>query len=181
MASLPSHSTNSHGMATYDGNSTICRSIHASLAETNPMHCPHVSYFEESDGNGIMKCSHRKNYSNEDSFSPDDMDMFAAVATTYGWDPLLQTNGPLRVNESATCERASDERNVNAEQLSKLTTRSSCASYLETLDATGEYDVSYWAILLGMLVVIRLVGLYALKRSVMRRKEQRNDRPRKRC
>ena len=92
-------------------------------------------------------------------------DRFADIAEANSMDPIKQTIGMLSKNETSVC-KANRGHNVDVPQLRCFEANSVCTSYLETQIVNGENYLQCRATLLSMFVVIRLAGLFALKRNV---------------
>ena len=177
MLSLPLQTYNERGVLVSDSNSTGCRIIHASLAAVDPYHCPHVSFYEEEDAKGKIKCSEGNNFAFEDFYTDNDLALFASLAEKNDWDPVQQINGPLAEDDAGTCRQS--YANTSPELFDITITGSSstsrsidanslyCASYLDIQNATGEHTVEYWFALVGIFVAVRVLGLVALRRNVV--------------
>jgi hypothetical protein len=165
MDSLPKVTTNERGIVAADANSTGCRHIHSNLAQQRPgAHCPHISYFPEADRNDKIKCSQSENNAPEDFFDPEDFILFARAAGAGGLDPTEQFKGSLTEADLGTCRNSFiDENALLGSQA--LPPSYFCAQYLESQNATGENNTQYWLVLVGMLVAIRLLAMFLLRKK----------------
>jgi hypothetical protein len=168
MESLPKLTTNDRGLVTADANSTSCRVLHSNLARQRPeVHCPHISYFPEEDRNGKIKCSQGEHYAPEDFFGPEDFALFARAAGSGGLDATEQFKGSLTDTDLGTCRgNIFDGNAVLGSQA--LPPSYFCAQYLESQNATGDNNTQYWLTLLGMLVVIRVLAMFLLRKKAGR-------------
>jgi hypothetical protein len=168
MESLPKLTTNERGLVTADENSTSCRVLHANLALQRPeTRCPHISYFPEEDRNGKIKCSQGENYAPEDFFGPEDFALFARAAGSGGLDPTEQFKGSLIDADRGTCRRSFFDGDAMLGSHA-LPPSYFCAQYLESQNATGENNTQYWLTLVGMLVVIRVLAMFLLRKKTGR-------------
>jgi hypothetical protein len=168
MDALPILTTNERGAVTADANSTGCRVYHSSLAVKRPeIHCAHLSFFPEEDPHGNVKCSSGDNRVAEDLFGPEDLALFTRAAASGGLDPTSQIKGSLTEADLGTCRSTIiDENAVVGSQA--LPPNYVCAQYLELQNATGERNNLYWLILVGMLVGIRLLAMFLLRKKAGR-------------
>ena len=69
-----------------DGDSKGCRNLHAFYASTNFLHCPHISFADEADANGFVKCSESKRVLPSHLFPIEILEMFKAVSSELGFE-----------------------------------------------------------------------------------------------
>jgi len=79
-----------------DGDSRICRILHGSLAKINPFHCPHVSFVDDADSNGDIKCKQSTFKTVEDIFTPDELAFFQSATLPYN-------NSATSIAHSGSC------------------------------------------------------------------------------
>ena len=170
MAALPLATINDRGLSTFDGNSTVCKAVHASLANGDPKgHCAHSSYLPMEDSKGIIKCSEQgeNNLSTEDLFDEGDFNLFTRVALSFGMNATEQFRGGLAKDDLATC--SANVVDVNAVLGAHfLPPAYLCSHYLNIQDATGESDTQYWLTLLGMFVFFRFAAFFFLRHKASR-------------
>mmetsp|Transcript_20331 Transcript_20331/g.25135 ORF Transcript_20331/g.25135 Transcript_20331/m.25135 type:complete len:347 (+) Transcript_20331:139-1179(+) len=75
-----------NGLTYLDGNSKSCRVLHSVFAETNSLHCPHVSFEAEPDVNGFVKCNESEGRAPTDLFTPETLGSFLYAAKLLGLD-----------------------------------------------------------------------------------------------
>mmetsp|Transcript_3826 Transcript_3826/g.6863 ORF Transcript_3826/g.6863 Transcript_3826/m.6863 type:complete len:339 (+) Transcript_3826:89-1105(+) len=59
-----------------DGNTKGCRILHSVFANTNPNHCPHISFEADEDVNGLIKCNESKQTPLTDLFTEQQLGLF---------------------------------------------------------------------------------------------------------
>lgn len=59
-----------------DGFSQGCRFLHSVLADSRPLHCPHLSFVPLADENDEIKCHESENPSFDDLFTQEDLEAF---------------------------------------------------------------------------------------------------------
>jgi hypothetical protein len=165
MDSLPKVTTNERGLLTADANSTGCRQIHSNLAQQRPeAHCPHISYFPEADRKDEIKCSQSENSAPEDFFGPEDFALFVRAAGAGGLDPTEQFKGSLTEADLGTCrDSVIDGNDILGSKA--LPSTYFCTQYMESQNATGKDNTQYWLTLVGMLVGIRLLATFLLRKK----------------
>lgn len=167
MASLSATSPNDRRERVLDGNSTGCRLVHAALARKRDTHCPHISFFPEEDENGKFKCQESNNFRVDDLFDERDLMHFSLTAAAYGLNSSSQTRSATTdptfgsLSERDTCLETPFQE--GASKIATLPANLFCAQYLESQDATGAEDTTYWIALVCMFVGIRSLGLFALR------------------
>ena len=158
MESLPLMTVNEPGLRVVDGNSTICRSLHGSLAALNPeAHCEHISFKPLEDSDGKVKCSISDDLDQKDFFSDKDFRQFQSVAELNDLDPDKQL---IAWDETTKPECAAlflDETALTAARL--LPDGFACQTLLERQKATGEDNAIYW----GALAIIWFVFFFVEK------------------
>lgn len=76
----------------FDGNSQSCRVVHATFAEENPTHCPHISFVPMVDINGHIKCQTSAGLTPSDLFTAEQLDFFERTARNlYGFDKTMNS------------------------------------------------------------------------------------------
>lgn len=78
--SLPALTTGGY----LDGKDSGCRVLHATLADINDFHCPHISFKPISDGANETKCQESSITPPKTLFSEFDLMFFANTAKDYG-------------------------------------------------------------------------------------------------
>lgn len=70
-----------------DGNSKGCRAIHAFLASSNDIHCPHITFEAEEDINGQVKCNESAGILKSNVFTEEEIGkILFAAQTFFGFD-----------------------------------------------------------------------------------------------
>jgi len=85
-----------------DGNTQICRVLHASYSLTNPLHCPHISFEPMEDHKGNLKCQTSKKTALADLFSDKSIAFFEESATKFGLDETFYAYYPASLSPSST-------------------------------------------------------------------------------
>jgi hypothetical protein len=167
MITLPPTTTNERGLPTGDGNSTICRNFHSSLARRSPsLHCSHIYFSPQNDTDGKVKFSGEgENNAPEDYFTKEDFALFTRTAGAFGLNATAEVRTRVTTQDMGTCEFGDISENVLIGS-QDLPSTYLCAKYLESQDATGSNDALYWAILIAMFVFFRLLALYVLRRKL---------------
>lgn len=70
-----------------DDNSRGCRILHSVFAETNEQHCPHISFLPMEDEKGKIKCQVTDGVSNEDLFTPKELEFYRTTGINFGFSP----------------------------------------------------------------------------------------------
>lgn len=164
METLPQATTNANDLVTFDGNSSGCRNLHATLASRNHDHCPHLSYYPKEDKKGRIKCSseYQSNYSLNDLWDDGDFALFEHTANVFGFDPELQSEFSLTEDDLEECQsNYFDEDSVIGSHM--LPDRYVCYQYLQEQDATGSRNLQYWMVLLAYIILLRGLSVFFLQ------------------
>lgn len=165
MDSLPVATKNSRGLYTVEGNSSGCRHLHASLAVRSPeTHCAHLSFTPMDDPDGKVKCSVSEDLSNEDFFSPLDMHLFQAVALETGMN--ASSSFELVVEDTknlAECRARSFLDPGGLQSANIFPSNYFCESFLDSQDALGDRNGSYWAALASFLIFFQLLSVVCMR------------------
>ena len=73
----------------FDGNDYGCRCLHTVLTIQNEFHCPHISLIPLEDDEGQIKCYKSKQISEEDLFTPEELNLFDQVLERNGVDTSI--------------------------------------------------------------------------------------------
>jgi len=167
MGTLPVTGQNDRGEVVLDSNSTACRLVHATLARENDKHCPHISYVPEPDADGYVVCSESDNLSAADLFDDEDRAIFQLVAIENGMNGTRQLRSVYddpsfgSLSDRTKCQEGLGGVSGSLRNL-ELPTTYFCTQYLLSQGASGEYDMLYWGVLIGLYVVIRGISLCVL-------------------
>jgi len=165
MGTLPVTEKNDRGEFVIDSNSTACRVVHATLARENDKHCPHISFIPETDADGYVVCSESNNFSATDRFDDQDLAIFQLAATENGMNSTRQLRSVYddpsfgSLSDRAKCSEGLVGGVSGSLRNLELPKNYFCAQYLQSQGATGEYDMLYWGVLIGLYVVIRGISL----------------------
>jgi hypothetical protein len=72
-----------------DGNSVGCRMLHAVLAESRRVHCPHISFEPLADFQNQIKCQTEGSLTVSDLFTTEDLEAFDEYAVARGLNPNI--------------------------------------------------------------------------------------------
>ena len=171
LVTLPKATINAHGIATVDGNSVGCRTLHASLVVKDDKHCPHLSYIPMVDRDGKYKCQLQgeNNMTPSAIFSEEDLSLFEhnGISSGLGKDQVKLFRNDDEDFPKCFDGATSDLLEASVYQDPSLPTSIYCIQYLVSRDATGEQNVYYWLALLVMFLVLRSIafGLLHLRAS----------------
>ena len=161
MNSLPLLETNNAGLNTVDSNTTGCRHLHSSMAMVNPEeHCHHISFRPVVDSRGKTKCSITANYNNKDLFTEEDFFLLERIARSNDLNPVTCFGLPSSVEELGTCDDSDFliERSDIVLPLNFM-----CKNYLALQVVDGDHNVTYWIILWGLVVGLRILSIFFLR------------------
>lgn len=164
MDSLPVATKNSHGLYTVEGNSSGCRHLHASLAVRSPeIHCAHLSFTPMEDKDGEVKCSESNDFSHAEFFSPLDLHRFQTVALEAGMNASASFEPVLDTTNLAECTTGSILEPEALQGANILPSNYFCDSFLESQDAMGDMNNSYWAALVSFAVIFQILSVACMR------------------
>lgn len=165
MSNLPLTTLNKSARKTYDGNSTSCRHLHASLAALNPKtHCPHVSFDPVEDPNGKVKCHESDNFLIEDYFATEDFTLFRETAEAHGLPSGSIDTGffsPIEKSELSAC----GDSIIDPVAIGRvLPPGLACYNYItNTQGVTSDKIIPYVYALVGFWWTLRIVSSLLLR------------------